>query len=443
MMRPSSIARTARSSPLLCQTCASIPARSLYAAKASGASPTNSLRPMARRLWSFGATQPVTGTRRYQSSEAARGATSWGSQQQQQQSPQGTEAPVASKELPDPAKLSNLVRKSKERFLSTDGIPTPQLVTAALRTCQAAANAIHPYLSHTAALASAPASTASDLLSLDSSASSKSDNTNNAQNKNGSAPLREAVSAISDSAFDIITHPPVVITPQVLDLYVSIQAKLGRPETLPFVLELYASKPRPRVVAGSIDYVQQNPNRADKAIEPPTAENALAAAIAAKNLDAALGVIDCCYTTTAFIRQKLLKKALFPASVFVATPFATYALASSLSAVQNTVEPGTATKFAFAGMVAYLAFTSSIGTVAKVTADDHMKRVTWAPGMPLTQRWLREDERAALDEVACAWGYKEKWRHGEEYGVEWESLREYLGLRGMILDRIEFMEGMS
>ncbi|CRK33717.1 hypothetical protein BN1723_019892, partial [Verticillium longisporum] len=126
-----------------------------------------------------------------------------------------------------------------------------------------------------------------------------------------------------------------------------------------------------------------------------------------------------------------------------AAPFAAYALASVMSNFQNTVEASTATTLGFAAIMAYLSFTSTIGVVAKITSNDHMKRVTWAPGIPLHERWMREEERAGLDAVACAWGFREKWRHGEEGGVEWESLREYLGLKVMILDRVEFMEGMQ
>jgi hypothetical protein len=32
---------------------------------------------------------------------------------------------------------------------------------------------------------------------------------------------------------------------------------------------------------------------------------------------------------------------------------------------------------------------------------------------------------------------------GEEVGEEWESLREFIGMRGMILDKTELMEGME
>jgi hypothetical protein len=42
-----------------------------------------------------------------------------------------------------------------------------------------------------------------------------------------------------------------------------------------------------------------------------------------------------------------------------------------------------------------------------------------------------------------AWGFKDVLRRGEEEGEEWENLREFIGMRGMILDKTELMEGMQ
>ena len=107
------------------------------------------------------------------------------------------------------------------------------------------------------------------------------------------------------------------------------------------------------------------------------------------------------------------------------------------------MEPGAATAVAFAGILTYVGATATIGVVAMTTANDQMDRVTWATGMPLRERWLREEERAAVDRVAGAWGFRESWRRGEEEGEEWEMLREWVGVRGMVLDRVELMEGME
>jgi hypothetical protein len=56
---------------------------------------------------------------------------------------------------------------------------------------------------------------------------------------------------------------------------------------------------------------------------------------------------------------------------------------------------------------------------------------------------MREDERAALDRIACAWGFKEIWKRGDEEGDEWEGLRQWVLLRGMVLDKPDLMHGMN
>ncbi|KAK1600561.1 uncharacterized protein LY79DRAFT_574845 [Colletotrichum navitas] len=437
MMRTAIIGPLARQSKPICRLCMSISSRGRQQTRLQHTAKPNIssiVSPRSARLLENAALSRMVEGNRLASTVSASALHKDGHEK-----PVITGAP--SKELPDPSKLAAVVLQSKRRFLSTDGIPTPQLVNAALKTCQGAGNAIQPYLSKSEirSASALTASTASNLLSLDS-------NSTAAKSSSLSIPstsVKDTVDTISESAYEIIAHPTVPIDTQVLDLYVNIQARLGRPETLPHVFDLYASKPQPKAVAGSITYVQQNPNRAEKAIEAAVAETALRAAIDAKNLDAAIGIVEACYATQAFYRQKLLRKALLPALAVSAAPFGVYALASNLSAFQNTIEPVTATKFAFAAILAYLGFTATIGMVAKTTVNDHMRRVTWAPGIPLHQRWLREEERAGMDDIACAWGYKEKWRHGEEGGIEWDSLKEYLGLKGMMLDRVELMEGMS
>ncbi|KAF2460744.1 hypothetical protein BDY21DRAFT_333278, partial [Lineolata rhizophorae] len=97
----------------------------------------------------------------------------------------------------------------------------------------------------------------------------------------------------------------------------------------------------------------------------------------------------------------------------------------------------------FGAIMAWLGASATLGLVALATRNDHFRRVTWAQGTPLRERWVREPERAALDRVACAWGFREKWRWGEEEGVEWEALREWLAYRRMVLDKTELMEGMQ
>ncbi|KAK7424870.1 hypothetical protein QQX98_000145 [Neonectria punicea] len=336
-------------------------------------------------------------------------------------------------ELLNPAQLAKAVEDTRDKFLSTDGIPAKQLTAAALETCLKAAEALQPLVKR--AEAQARAST-SKLMALGSK-------------RTGAKPLidaelRDSINKISYSAYTIITQPNVEMTPEFLELYVVIQATLGRPESLPSVLEQFATKPRPVVKSGVIQYVRRNPNAAIRAIEPDVANMALQTAIDAKNLDSALGIVEASFSLPAFKRQKLLKHSTAPALALTTLPFGIFGLASAYAAYwQNTMDVVTATGLGFAGISGYFFVVGSLGMIAKLSHKDQMKRVTWAPGTPLRYRWLREEERAALDEIACAWGFKEPWRHGEESGPEWEGLKEYMGYRQMILDRVEFMDGMS
>lgn len=253
------------------------------------------------------------------------------------------------------------------------------------------------------------------------------------------------VDHISQVAFEIIAHPLVVITERLLDAYVVIQSRLGRPETLPHALSLYASKPRPkpREIPGSFDFVAQDPHRAAAAVPSNIVEKALDGAIDAKSLDAAVGIVESTYATKAFATQKLLRRALVPASLAATAPVAVYLAASHLAVLQTSLDHKTATVMAAAGMLAYVGFTGSMGLLAVLTANDQMSRVTWAPGIKLRERWLREESRAAYDRVACSFGFSQSHRFGEEEGEEFASLRQYLLRKGMVLDSVQLMEGMA
>ena len=254
---------------------------------------------------------------------------------------------------------------------------------------------------------------------------------------------QEAIDKVSDAAYAIVTQPAVVITRDILEEYVKLQARLGRPESLPQILNLYASKPKPKMVSGSIKYVERNPNKADSAVDVAVADAALDAAIEAKDLDAAIGILEQTYSSKAFLRSKILKKALVPGLAVAGTPLAVYFGATQLALMQHALEPKVATGFLFAGAICYVGFTATIGMVAHFTANDQMKRVTWALGTPLRHRWLYEDERAALDKIACAFGFSEQHRYGEEEGEDFMWLREYILSRSMILDAVDLMPGMN
>jgi hypothetical protein len=156
-----------------------------------------------------------------------------------------------------------------------------------------------------------------------------------------------------------------------------------------------------------------------------------------------MDIIESSFTTTAFHRAKFVRKGLLPVTGLAVAPVAAYTIASQLAILQTTMDSAMATNVAFAGILAYVGFTTTIGVVAVATANDQMDRVTWAPGVPLRERWMREEERAAIDKVAGAWGFREAWRRGEEEGEDWDTLREWVGSKAMMLDRVELMEGME
>ncbi|KAK4101663.1 hypothetical protein N658DRAFT_425328 [Parathielavia hyrcaniae] len=261
--------------------------------------------------------------------------------------------------------------------------------------------------------------------------------------KRTSQRAQEVVDKVSDAAYTIVTQPTVVITGRILEEYVRLQARLGRPESLPQVLDLYASKPTPKLVSGTIKYAERNPNKADSAVDPAVAEVALGAALEAKDLPAAIGILENTYSAKPFLRSKLIKKALLPGIAVAGTPVAIYYVATELAQLQHALQPHIATGFAFAGAICYVGFTATIGMVAHFTANDQMKRVTWALGTPLRHRWLYEEERAALDKIACSFGFSEEHRYGEEEGEEFLWLREYILNRSMILDAVDLMPGMN
>ncbi|KAH8663130.1 hypothetical protein BGZ60DRAFT_380239 [Tricladium varicosporioides] len=319
-------------------------------------------------------------------------------------------------------------------LLSTKGIPSEQETIQTLGKCQALAK----ILAHESSLPSlgSKGRASSALLSIDDSARTKSSTTR-------PQTLQSLQDELSEYAYKIMLHPPMFITPEALKLYVDTQSTLERPETLPEILQLYASKPLPEEGSSPLRYVEQNPDKVSNAITKSVADQALQAAIDAKQLIPAMDIIESSYSTTAFRRAKFVRKGLLPTTGLAIAPLAAYTLASQLASLQTTMETGMATNVAFAGMLAYVGFTATIGVVAVTTANDQMDRVTWAPGLPLRERWAREEERAAIDKVAGAWGFREVWRRGEEEGEEWDALREWIGLKGMILDRTELMEGME
>ena len=343
---------------------------------------------------------------------------------------------------PDLAEIAAAVDRVTKGFMAHTGIPSEHMTLTALQACaQTDVRQVADSQERQSKVAAAEDRPTSHLLGLEGDASKAGRSA--VPKTSPSIRPEDIVDKVSDAAFAIVTHPAVVITPKVLKEYVRLQARLGRPETLPHVLGLYASKPKPREAAGAITYVDVNPNKAEKAVDSAIADAALDAAIEAQDMDAAIGVLENTYSAKAFLRSKLIKKALLPATAVTTTPIALYVIATELAKIQSSWDPATATKIAFVGALCYAGFTATIGMVAAFTSNDQMKRVTWAIGTPLRHRWLYEEERAALDKIACAFGFSEEYRFGEEEGEEFLWLREYILRKSMILDAVDLMPGMN
>ena len=259
-----------------------------------------------------------------------------------------------------------------------------------------------------------------------------------------SLPVKSQVAEkISSTAYSIITDPKVFITRALLATYVSTQCLLGRPESFPHIFDLYASKPIPKPGTQPIIYKDPNLKSVSSAVPLVLAQSALAAAIEAQNLPLCLSVIDTSVCTTAFKRNKLLRRATLPFSALALTPPAAYTLSDQVAHYQQGMDHHQFRNVCFAGILAYVYFTASLGYIAVTTAAHQMDRITWIIGTPLRERWLREEERSLVDQVAGAWGFQDKSKRGEEEGEEWEAFREWALMRGMILDKPEEMEGME
>lgn len=325
---------------------------------------------------------------------------------------------------------------SSDRILSSSSIPSEHEIEAILTRCEnIAKNLLLPFaqpLENTRSAATA-------LLSVNDPAPT----TPALKPKKFSSNVQKYFDKLSKVAYWTLLHPPVFITPNVLERYVSLHSRLRKPETLPEIFELYSTKKIPIDGSSPIRYRTQWPDKIANAIKRTVADQALQIAIDTKQLAVAMGIIESTYAKKAFRRDKFIRKGLVPALGLALAPPAIHAVASQLATYQTSMDSTMATNMAFAGLLAYVGFTSTIGLVAIATANDQMDRVTWAPGMSLRQRWIREEERAAIDKVAGAWGFREKWRRGEEEGEEWDALREWIGHKGMILDRVELMEGME
>lgn len=340
-----------------------------------------------------------------------------------------------------PSSVSNNVSNQKlskaGAVLLSDTVPSEQEILNALQICEGLAQ----NLAKTAEIPheSVDSSATTDLLTLEARTYRK---TPPAQD-GGNGARTEIAENISKTAYRIAQDPKVFLTPKLLATYVNTLTILERPHSFPHIFDLYRSKPIPRPDTSPIQFAEPNGKAPTAAVPLAMAQIALDAAIDIKDLSLCFDIIDTSVCSPAFRRSKFIRKALLPLTGLTLSPIAAYSVASSLSHLQDTVDPHIITNMATVGLLAYIGFTTTVGVVAITTANDQMERITWYQGTPLRERWIREEERAFVDRIAQAWGLQNPESRGDEDGEDWQDLRRWVMARGMILDKPELMEGME
>lgn len=262
--------------------------------------------------------------------------------------------------------------------------------------------------------------------------------------KEMSAPFREnAAGTAAELTWKLIRDPKVFISPDVLDMYTRIQCLLGKPEYIPEVFNLYAHKKIPTEKSSTIRYSKPWPKMPKYAVPHKIASAALEAAIIKKNLPLALAIIDTSVATPAFRANKILTRASIPLAGVAALPVIAFSASSYVAATQNTMDYEVSQLTAFAASMAYIGTMGTIAFCAITSTNDQMERVVWRPGTYLTSRWVREEEREFFDRLALAWGFQNRSRWGEEQGDDWQTLRDECGMRDMILDKTDLLDGMQ
>ena len=247
---------------------------------------------------------------------------------------------------------------------------------------------------------------------------------------------------LSALAYRLLSHPTVFLTPEILRAFTDLQRLTRDAAPIPAVFALYANKPI-LPPSGKGKPKPPDPRQAKYAIPDTVALAGLETAIDAGDIAVALDIIDTSYGAPAYRRAKFVRKVLPFMGIAGLAPGALWVLADKLAGWQDTVEHEVAIRYAFGGLIVYAGLTTGLGLLVVGTANDQMVRVSWVPGTPLKERWSREEERAALDAVAMAWGFQEKHKHGFEEGEEWELLKEVVGRKGMLLDNPTLMDGME
>ncbi|EAW07680.1 uncharacterized protein ACLA_023950 [Aspergillus clavatus NRRL 1] len=342
--------------------------------------------------------------------------------------------------LSDPESALRQLSQESSKLRNVNSVPSNEAILQILRNCEQIAEAL---VSREQDHKESPSSAREEGNAISSLLDLEEKNASKKRSKSVLSAQPHLADAVTEITTELLQDEKVFISPEALASYTKTQTLLKRAEHFPEIFHMYAHKPIPEENSSPVKYHKANPKSVNSAIPAELANSALAVAIEQRNLSLVLSIIDNTFCAPAYHRAKLFRKAAVPLGGLAATPAACYAIASWASTLQNTMDPSTATGIAFAATLAYVGGTSSIGLLAITSANDQMERVTWVPGIPLRHRWLREEERAALDKVAVAWGFKDIYMRGEEEGEEWDNLREFIGMRGMILDKTELMPGME
>ncbi|KAI1616642.1 hypothetical protein EDD36DRAFT_415528 [Exophiala viscosa] len=345
----------------------------------------------------------------------------------------------------DPTTELTRLKEAVSRLTSLDTVPDNGDVLEVLLDCYRLANCLVFGVSKGAnEVSMQPGEDLSQAILRDLSEDSSNQDQVFVPNKELSAPFRENASrTIAELIYTLLRDPKVYVSDEALQMYVRIQCLLGKPEYLPEMFHLHAHKKIPHANTKPITYSEPWPKLPKYAIPLSLADAALEAAILKKNLPLAIAIIDTTVATPAWRAHRILSKAALPLGVVGATPLVAYAGADWVAHWQNTMDIEMSKYTAIAGALAYIGTLSTIGFVAITTSNDQMQRVVWRPGTKLADRWIREHERAFYDRLALAWGFQDKSRWGEEQGSDWHRLRDECGLRDMILDKTDLMEGMQ
>ena len=247
---------------------------------------------------------------------------------------------------------------------------------------------------------------------------------------------------IEATSLSIIADKNTFITPKLLKIFISTLTVVQRLQNLPAVFDLYASKPIPIRGTSPVSYARPDPTSIKAAIPLEVAQLGLDAAIEARDLALCLNIVSTTVATSAFRRNKVVRKVSVPAFMVFLTPLAAYELAVKYTESAVRSDPDYAFDHSFLAFLTFFTMTSVMGFYAIVQSAE-MERVTWRPGTKLHSKWTREEERNFADQIAQAWGFQDDLKRGEEEGKDWKNLRKWLMNRSMDLDRADLMEGME